>query len=413
MKLRWDLGLARDSAVLILSNGLAGLLFLAVHVVAGRWMAPNEYSTFASLLGLLWIVLVPSAALQVAVARYAAEYCHARDDVMWGRLVRSVTRVVTLAGAVLTLVWAAVAVPLHSWLQVSSLSALWWIAVIAWISLYAPVISGALQGARRFGWMAAAALAPGVIRLSGAWPVARAGGGAAAMLGVYAASVAAGVLLGIWPLRHVAARSPTERLNLRPFLRYFVPVSGGQLVVYALMNADLILAPRLLHGPVFAAYGKAAMLARSVLFLPMPLVLAMFPRAVTSERRRMLLQPVGMALALSSLLAAAVSLMPGLALRAMYGIETAVMIQLVRAYAWSVIPMALTSLVMQYLWARHQVRTPTAVLAPVVVVYLALLLGRGLDDPRAMISAMALAGIASLAVLGARVMRLWREAVAL
>ncbi len=410
MKLRWDLGLARDSAVMIVSNGLAGLLFLAVHMVAGRWMAPTEYAAFASLLGLLWIVLVPSAALQVAVARYAAEYCHARDEAMWGRLVGSVARVVTMTGALLLLVWGAAAAPMHAWLRVSRVGALWWVGVIAWISLYAPLVSGALQGAQRFGWMAAAGLAPGLVRLGLAWPVARAGGDAAAMLGVYAASVAAGVLVGLWPLREVVRRAPAERLSLGPFARYCLPVAGGQFVVYALMNADLILAPRLLHGPVFSAYGKAAMLARSVLFLPMPLVLAMFPRAVVSDRRRMLLQPAGMALALSGALAAAVTVVPGFALRAMYGVETTVMIRLLRAYAWSVIPMALTTVVMQYLWARQQVRAPAAALAPVAAAYIAVLLGRCADDPHAMISAMAVAGMAALVALGARVAWLWREA---
>ncbi|MCX7819830.1 MAG: hypothetical protein N2652_11600 [Kiritimatiellae bacterium] len=410
--MRWDLGLARDSVVMIVSNGLAGLLFLAVHMVAGRWMAPTEYAAFASLLGLLWIVLVPSAALQVAVARYASEYCHARDDAMWGGLVGSVVRLVTAGGALLAAGWCVAATPLQVWLRAPTVGAVRWVGLIAWLSLYAPVVSGALQGARRFGWIAAAALAPGLVRLGLAWPVARAGGDAAAMLGVYAASVAAGLAVGLGPLCRALATSQPERLDLRPFARYFGPVAGGQLVLYVLMNADLIFAPRLLSAPVLSAYGKAAMLARSVLFLPMPLVVAMFPRAVVSARRRMLLQPVAMALGLSAALAAVVTAVPGLALRVMYGVESAVMVRLVRAYVWGVIPLALTGILLQYLWARHRTAGPAAALAPVVAGYVGVLLTAGEGNPIGIILAMVVAGLCALLVLAAEVLRLWRESSA-
>ncbi len=405
MKLPLDLALARDAAVMVVGNATAGLLFLAVHMVGGRWMPAGEYAAFVALLGLLWIVLVPSSALQVAVARYAAEYCHASETELWGRLFRSVMRLVTAVGLPAAAAWLAAAGPLARALHAPSPGTVRWVGVIAWLSIYAPVISGALQGARRFGWMAAAAIVPGVVRLALAIPIACSVGTASAMLGAYAASVAAGLAAGGWPLRRAAAGAAP--LDLAPFTRYFLPVAGGQLLLYALMNADLILAPRLLEGAVFHCYGKASMLARTVLFLPMPLVLAMFPRAVVSTRRRTLLQPAAMALVLSVGLAAGLTLAPRLALRWMYGVEGAVYERLLRLYAWAVVPVAMVNVLSQYLWARHDV-VALAGLAPVAAAYVGLLWTGPRGDPLSVITSLAAANVAACATLAWRVRRLWR-----
>lgn len=409
MKAWLDKGLARDAAVMIASNGLAGLLFMAVHMVGGRWMPPTEYSAWVSLLGLLWIILVPSAALQVAMARYAAEYYHASETELWVRLFWSAVRVVTVVGALGVGAWTLAAAPLQRALNAPSAGAVWWLGLIAWMGLYSPIVSGTLQGTRRFGWMAAAALAPGLVRFGLAVPVARAGGGALAMMAVYAASVLAGIGVGAWPIRRVTAASgAAARLDLRPFGRYFLPVAGGQLLLYALMNLDLLFSPRLLGGDAFVHYGKSATLARSVLFLPMPLVLAMFPRAVVSPRRRMLLQPAAMALGLSVGLAAAVSLFPGLALRLMYGVSGDGFIRLLRPYAWAGVPLAMTTVLSQYLWARHATR-PLAWLAPIAVAYAAGLWFTAPGRPDRMIGWLAAASSAAVAVLAIQVLGLWRR----
>ncbi len=400
-----DLNLARDAIVLMVSNGLAGFFFLLVHMVAGRWLPPREYAVFVALLGLLWIILVPSSALQVAVARYAAEYAHAQEHELWARLFRTILRWVTLGGGTLWLVWWLAAPWLDERLGHPGVGAVRWVGAIAWLSLYTPVVTGVLQGAHRFGWIALAALAPGVVRLILAVPCSLYGQNAAAMLGAYAGSVAAGLLVGLWPVRHAWRTSGT--VSLRPFVGYFLPVAVGQLVLYALMNADLILSPRLLRGPVFESYGKAAMLARTVLFLPMPLVLAMFPRAVVSNRRRMLLQPLAMGTFLSVVLAGVLTAIPHWALRAMYGVESAAMVRLLRYYAWAAVPLGTTQLLGQYLWARRDT-AGVVLLAPLVGLYVVLAARWAVGNAPALIAGLGVTSLAACALLVGRVMRRWQ-----
>ncbi len=396
---KWlDMSFARDAAIMVVSNGLAGVLFMGVHMVAGRWMEPSGYAALVSMLGLLWIIMVPSATLQVAVARYASEYCHANAQDLWARLFRSVMRVVTIGGIIGFCLWAAASPVLRGVLASASTPALLWLGSIALVSMYTPVVSGALQGARRFGWMAAAGIAPGAVRLGLTIAVCLAGGGVTAMLAVFAASVVAGLAVAYVPVRRSLGDQPSLPLDLRPFNAFFWPVAAGQFLLYVFMNADLILMSRMLDGAVFAAYGKASMLARTVLFLPMPIVLAMFPRAVVSSDVKTLLVPAGIALALAAGLATGVSLLPGLALKIMYGVEGQVVERLLRAYAWAAVPLAMTMVLAQYVWARHAARS-LLWLAPVAAGYVAALWFGGRGDAFGMIGLLAVGNAAALAVL--------------
>jgi O-antigen/teichoic acid export membrane protein len=174
------------------------------------------------------------------------------------------------------------------------------------------------------------------------------------------------------------------------------------------MNADLILMSRMLDGAVFAAYGKASMLARTVLFLPMPIVLAMFPRAVVSSELKTLLMPAGIALALATGLATGVSILPGLALKIMYGVEGEVIERLLRAYAWAAVPLAMTMVLAQYVWARHAARS-LLWLAPVAAGYGAALWVGGHGDAFGMIGMLAAGNAAALALLVGITLRLVRR----
>lgn len=398
MKTRVDMAFARDAGLMVVSNGLAGFLFMCVHMIAGRWMRPADYAALVSLLGLLWIVNVPSAALQVAVARYASEYCHVNAQDLWARLFWSVIRVVSVAAIVGLAVWAALSPFLRTALQAASVPSLLWIGGIAAVSLFTPVVNGALQGARRFGWLAAAGLAPGIVRIGLAVAVCLAGGGVSAMLAVYVASVLAGLVTGAIPILRERSTTPSIRLDLRPFASFFWPVAAGQALLYVLMNADLILMSRLLEGPVFSAYGKASMLARSVLFLPMPVILAMFPRAVVSDRLSTLLAPLGVAMGLAIGLACGVTLFPGLALRLMYGVEGAAVERLLVAYVWAAVPLAMSMALSHYVWARRGAKA-LLWLAPAAVVYSGALVLCGAGDPLGMIGWMAMGNSAALVLL--------------
>ena len=397
---RW-LPVARDSLLLIVVSGLCGLLFMLVHVVLGRRLDAIDYAALVSLIGLMNVLAVPSGAVQVAMARYVAEYAEGHGLEAWATLVRRAVRRLLLASAVGLAAWVGASVWLRPVLRAPSIASLAILGLVAALSLFQPALSGVLQGARRFGWMAASSLGSAAGRLAFAVAVAWAGGGVTWALGAFAASAALAVALASWPIRRVIAGVPSlPGFDTRPVYRYLLYVLGGQLALFGLMNADLILAKRVLTEADLAVYGKAAMLARLVVFLPQPLMLAVFPRAVVSSTRALLALPLLAALAITAGAAGAVSLWPALFLRLMYGVAGPAYDSLLRAYVWALVPLSLLGILAPYCWARRRMRL-VLVLAPVCAGYAAWI-GLAASRPADLVAAMAAAsGLGLLLLAGA------------
>ena len=190
----------------------------------------------------------------------------------------------------------------------------------------------------------------------------------------------------------------------REIRHYFWGVLGGQAALFLLLKADVILAPRLLEGASLAAYSKAAILSRIVFFLPLPIITAMFPRAVVSNRPGVIIMPL---LATAVGAAIALSVFPGVMMRLIYGVDDSLHTMLVRRYAWSAIPLALISILFPYLWARKEMLL-TLGLIPLAVIYLGVLLVLPMDAVR-LVGCMATAGGCALLLLLSQTLFLHRR----
>jgi len=344
----------RSAVLMIGVGGFSGLLMLLVHVVVGRLMGEVEYALLVALLGLLFVLSVPAVAIQIAVARYVSEYAHGDDQVLWVSLVRKLSKRIALFGSISFLCWCAASGFVAEQLHASSATSLIVLGMVALIGLYNPVVVGALQGCRRFGWLAANQLTPAATRLLFSTVIVLLGGGVTAVLGGVAGGMFCAVMVGFFPIRKVLFQaSNLADFDMRPLTRFFWPVMIGQAICQLMMNLDIIFSARFLSGADLAAYGKAAMLARTVLFLPLPIVMVMFPYAVVSTRRRVVAFALGSSFLISGSAALFVTFFPAIPMKLMYGVDTPLYLELVRLYVWAAIPLSLSLILVQYLWARH------------------------------------------------------------
>lgn len=390
--------LARDSALLVNAGALSGLLFLLVHPILGRSMDAVAYGQFVQLMGLLAVLGVPAGAVQVAISRYVAEFAHERQVALWVTVVRRASRRLAWVAGGAMLAWLALSVPLAHWLQVSSSWSLVILGFATAISLYQPIVYGTLQGSMLFRWFALGTLSAGVLRVLFCGGMALGHGSVNGALVAVAASMLGCLLIGWWPFRHLVASVPgLPDFDTGPIYRYLWPVLGGQAAVFMLINADLILSARLLSPEDLGVYGKVAMLSRTVLFLAQPIALAMFPRVVNSASLRLLLIPLGAAFAITLAGAIGLTLLPALPMRLMYGVQGPACDHLTRLYVWAALPHAMVIFIAQYLWARHQTAR-VLLLLPILAGYV-LALFRCEGSPVAIVTALAFAGWAAMAVL--------------
>jgi O-antigen/teichoic acid export membrane protein len=362
---------ARDSVLMIVSSALSGLFYLLVHVFVGRLLGKVEYGQLVALLGLLNVINLPSSTARIVLARFVAEYAHGNATQLWVTVVKRAVRRITLWGIVALLLWSLLSTVIRDVLHAPSASSIVILGGIAFAMLYSPILQGTLQGARFFGWLAAAGLAGSGGRLLFTSAAAAGVGSVTSVLVAVLLSVLFALAVSYWRFHAVLRTTPRlDRFDTRPMYRYMWPVLFGQGALFILMNADLILSARFLPESDLAIYGYAAMLSRTVLFLPQPIALAMFPRAVNSRNPWLLIGPLAFSLVVGLAAAGFIFTVPDLPMRLMYGVTDASCLALVRRYVWAAIPLSLCAIVAQYLWARHAT-IRMLVLIPVALAYIA------------------------------------------
>lgn len=381
-----------DSALLFVGNGVISVLFLLFHVVTGRTLSGAAYAELVAMIGLLNVLNVPAGVMQLTISRYVADWGQNAEDKTWLQIVHSGLRNVTKWGLVALVVWFVMSRFLYIQMGADSVTSLWLTGFAAFVFLYTPILGGALQGRHYFGWFVVSGLGVGLSRLvlaGGLLPFSRT---ASSMLLAVSLSFVVGLLLSWIPLRKERPDADAEplKMNDHGIQKYFLGVLLGQGALYILINADLILMPRLLEGTTLEAYSKAATVARIVFFLPLPIMIAMFPRAVVSQKPSILFIPLAGTLGVSLLAAGFMSLFPSLLFTVIYGEVTPEQIDLVRLYVWATIPFALISILSPYLWARKQIAL-TMGLIPVTGFYLVGLLSSP-QSPQSIIMLMAMAG---------------------
>jgi hypothetical protein len=352
-------GLFKHSLILFAATQLANASNLLFHIAMGRGLPKDEYSSLAALLNLMLIIGTPLEALRTAVAHFAARVVAAGQPGALGVLLRSWGWKMIAVGLAVTAAAFVGRGFIMEYLHLSS----HWSVIITSVTLIGilliPPLAGALQGLQAFGWMAASLQGLSVLRLAvGAllvWFVSRTAlsGIVAQFVGVYAA-VACGVLGLFRILRHEARAEVSTAYVGGYLLRSFVVLAAFAV----LMNIDIILVRHYLteESKLFA---RAATIARTIIFLPMPIALAMFPKVVstggvTSESRRTLLKALAMVALIIGGGALACTLIPQVPLVIMYNEHSAEANHLVRITLWAMAPLGITYLLMNFELAQHR-----------------------------------------------------------
>ena len=272
----------------ILAGASAGSIVAnyAFLLAAGRVLGSEEYGSLAALLGLLSVVLIPAAALQMAVSREISRRVASGDHTGANAFALGTLRVSFVSTAPLLALALALAVPLSDLLHIHSVGIVVLAEVTLATALVFPVAIGVLQGLQRFHALAAMYAFPLVVRLAVFAAVAAAGfrlGGAifAALVGAVAGTVLALALIRT-PLGTSAA---LPRRELASFFRYLGPVAVGLVGIALLTHVDILIVKARFSGNEAGAYGAASAFARVAFFLPATILAVLFPLTAARQAR--------------------------------------------------------------------------------------------------------------------------------
>jgi O-antigen/teichoic acid export membrane protein len=365
-------GLLRHSLILMAATQVGNLANLLFHVVMGRKLDPAEYGILAAMLGIVLIIATPMDALRMAMAHYSALLAQEGRSGAVPHLVRRWIRNLAIP-AVLIL---AIGIPASPWIagffHLKHPMPVVLTCFVLGSALLLPVLAGALLGLQSFVWMSVCSQAWGVVRLVvGAVLVSVAGAHAEWGIVAHALGACVSVALGIWGLRWNSKSAPPLDEHMTGVMRYCVQSLSILAGFGILMNADVVMVKHFFPDAQQAGlFARAATIGRTMVFIAMPIALAMFPKVasagtIDAHNWKTLTSAIVYVVTLLGGAALACSVYAWIPLWILYNDRTpsAEMIRLVRRVVCAMAPMGLTYLLMNFQMAQRRFKPAYLLLA--------------------------------------------------
>ncbi len=367
--------LLHHSLLLMAASQVSNAANLLFHMVMGRWLLPAEYGVLASMLGVVLIASMPLSAVNNSLAFYSAQLIQQKRAGDIFPLMRAWAWKLLLIAVVLLAAGLLFSQPLARFFQLPDRSAIILTLAILALTFLTPVIGGALQGIQAFGWAALTGVSWGIVRLAvGGTLVYFIAASAPWALAGQAVGVLAGAAIGAVGLGIILKSARRSDQPLPGTQAYFI----GTLVMLAcfafFMNADVLIVKHFFTPEQSGLFARAGTIGRTIVFLPMPIAMALFPKSVSdgamSVRHGRLLKR---ALGYTGLVVLPAALLgtvwPQLPLGILYHDwhPDADMVRLVRCVIWALFPLSIANLIMNFELAQNRFRDLAPLIACVAV----------------------------------------------
>jgi O-antigen/teichoic acid export membrane protein len=346
----------RQSGWMLFATTLSGVFFYATHIPASRLMDPNEYGVFNTLLQVLNQMAIPSVGLLTIFVQQAAMSETEEHRRELAGAVRSVLKATVFFWLLTAAVVFLSQKKLLADYKIKNPVALWATVVLGLVSLWTPVMSGILQGRQDFLWLGLMpivsastrfALITGIVMLV-------AGQAAGAVIGVLL-SMTAAMAIGIWKTWPLW-RGKAAKFYWTPWLKKVLPLTLGLGANTFMFTVDMLAVQRFLEDS--GIYGAAGMIGRALVFMVAPLTTVMFPKivraAAKSERTDVMAQALGATALMAGAAALFCTFFPDLPIRIVQGEKYLAAAPLVRWFAWCVLPLMVSTVLVNNLMARER-----------------------------------------------------------
>lgn len=366
VKEKHHLAFFRQSGWLMIANVAGGMLMWGVHFLAKR-IPEEEYGIFGTLLAVTMVV--PALPLQMVFAQQTAKALATGRE----RELSGMIRLMWMGLTALWIVFAGVALFKQAWIveqwKLGSAVGLWITLPTLLMALWTPIFGGVLQGSQNFLWLGWSMIfnAMGRAFLAAALVLLVVGNAVSLMTGVLAGMVAAAVV-AVWQSKPFWS-APIASFDWRSLLKQVLPLMIGFTAFQFLFTADTMFVKAYFTKDETAFYVSAGTLSRALMWLVMPLATVMFPRLVHSAAKSEKTNLMGIVLLGTAVLAAcgAISLTvlgPFIVKFVFKPSYVEVATKVLPWYAWAMLPIAMTNVLLNDLLAHSVYR----VVLPLVAV---------------------------------------------
>ena len=340
---------------------LFNLFNLFYHLFMVRNLPPIEYGQLNTLMALFMIISVPATTVQTAVTKFISSFQAQNKYDRANRLLRHLLILMLIVGLAIFLSMVVGVRFISSFLQISSYGLIILLAAGLFFAMIIPIPWGGLQGLQKFGSLTLNLIINGGLKLALGILFVFLGFGVLGAMGAIALSYGITFFLSLLILGGYLPKKRKSTLEqdvegpgpayISEVYHYFLPVGITLLCFMVLTNIDLILVKHFFMPIEAGFYSIAQMVGKIILFLPIPVVMVMFPTLSSLEGQAKALRTLRRSLMIAFFLCAGAILLgflfPSLIVRILSGKVYPECIPLVRLFC---INMTLYSLVLILLY---------------------------------------------------------------
>jgi len=322
---------------MVMGVGLFNLFNLLYHFFMVRYLPPIEYGHLNTLMALFTVISVPASTVQTTVTKFVSSFQVMNRYDRVRRLLRHLLLVMTILGVVVFLLILFGSDRLSSFFQFDSQGLMIVLGMVLLFAMVIPVPWGGLQGLQKFGPLALNLIATGGLKFTLGILFVLAGFGVLGAMGAILLSYVITTFLSLIILQMNLPRGESaiqtggspegfDPPYVSEVYQYFFPVGITLLCFMLLTNVDLILIKHFFTPIEAGYYSIAQMVGKIILFLPIPVIMVMFPKLIAlqsqgraQEHLSILKQSLMIALILCGSAVFVVLLFPSLVIKVLSG----------------------------------------------------------------------------------------------
>jgi len=273
------------ATLLLGANLLAGLCIYLMHSVLGHLLGPTAYGTFAALIALSSVLLMPTHVIATAMTKHGSALRAAGHLPHLNDLIRRLTALLLPLGFGAMALFMGASGYIATFFHLDTSGDVLPIGLLFAVSFVTPINVGVLLGLQRFSWYGALVVVPVFLRFALASAFVLLGHGLVGAIVGIALADGLTYVISFRPLRDLLAGPRLPSGSLRPFGAF----AAHAIVVFAglsmLSNLDTLLARHVLSAQQAGLYAALATAGKVLFFVSGTVVTVMFPRVAAAHER--------------------------------------------------------------------------------------------------------------------------------
>ncbi|KKQ86609.1 MAG: Polysaccharide biosynthesis protein [Berkelbacteria bacterium GW2011_GWA2_38_9] len=268
--------LIKGGIVIIAGTLIGSVANYAYNTLTGRFLGPENYGIFTSLMSLLAIVSVPMMAIQTVSAKFSSKFLAENRLGKVRALVSSLHRRLWPIGVAAALMIMILSGFVGRYLHIPSLVPIFILAIIFIVAFLVPITRGVIQGMQKFFQLSINTSLDALFRLGIGMALIALGFKVNGAVGGVVAGTVLAYLFSFLPIRNILKHS-SEPFDKKKIMEYSWPTVVVILCLTALVNADIIMAKHYLPPVEAGHYAALSTIAKIIFYFSGPIVSVMFP----------------------------------------------------------------------------------------------------------------------------------------